>query len=652
MSVAMFVGSAISELLGVFVGASLKGSLLLLAAWALTRVARNAPASLRHLVWASALGGMLALPILRAVVPSVGVAVLPALGTPTADVVRPVIEQLSEVRTNTEARRAASLDEETAAAELASARIAGPTFDWRDLVRYAPLAWLLVVAVVLARLALGTIRISIWTRRACPVDDGAWLSLVQRLAARLQIARPVTLLRSERACVPMTWGVVYPTVLLPVDADEWPSDRRAIVLLHELAHVKRLDAFTQIVAQVAVAVFWFNPLVWLAARQMRIEREHACDDFVLAGGARPTDYAHDLLQIARSLGGSSAPAVAALAMARRSEFEGRLLAILDPHAHRYGVSKARVAAAAAMVIALAIPLAAVTPKRGPSASTTTRSATPSASATAIAALTPTSSSIRKQDAPPVSPERELALTLPDLPAPALASPALEQLVDRLGPSAAVPILPAPASKQAPLDLETLIAVARSAARMTSDYDKAELLITVAKHYVRDDELRTAYLDAAGTITSSFDQARVLLPMMLKDDLPPHAIEQVVKIAKRMSSDFDKASLLVSTINDHESVTPSIRDAMIAAAGTIGSDYDRARTVVAIVNRGGLDNMQLIGLIGVIKPITSSYDKARSLVALSSGYDLSDKQVREAFLAAAETITSADDYRRVIASVLK
>jgi len=145
---------------------------------------------------------------------------------------------------------------------------------------------------------------------------------------------------------------------------------------------------------------------------------------------------------------------------------------------------------------------------------------------------------------------------------------------------------------------------------------------------------------------------VLLPMLLKDDLPSYAIEQVVKIAGKMSSDFDKASLLVNTIGKHESVTPSVRDAMIAAAGTIGSDFDRARTVLAIVGRGGLDNSQLIDLIGVIKPISGSNDKARSLVALASEYDLADKQVREAFFAAAETITSSYDYRRVIASVVK
>src|SRR4051812_48783493 len=159
----------------------------------------------------------------------------------------------------------------------------------------------------------------------------------------------------------MTWGIVYPTVLLPIDADEWNDERRSIVLLHELAHVKRFDAFTQLIAQVATGVFWFNPFVWLAAREMRKEREHACDDFVLQGGARASDYANDLLQIARSLGRSSAPAAASLAMARRSEIEGRLLAILDPKTDRRSVSRARLAAATVGVVLLSLPLAALTP---------------------------------------------------------------------------------------------------------------------------------------------------------------------------------------------------------------------------------------------------------------------------------------------------
>ena len=131
--------------------------------------------------------------------------------------------------------------------------------------------------------------------------------------------------------------------------------------MHELAHVKRLDAFTQFVAQISVVVFWFNPVVWFAARQMRIEREHACDDFVLDAGARASDYANDLFQIARSLVTSGAPAAAALAMARRSELEGRLLAILNPRLNRRPVSWKRLAASSFGVFALAFPLAALRP---------------------------------------------------------------------------------------------------------------------------------------------------------------------------------------------------------------------------------------------------------------------------------------------------
>src|SRR5207248_6884747 len=95
-----------------------------------------------------------------------------------------------------------------------------------------------------------------------------------------------TLLRSGRFGIPVTWGVVYPVVLLPDDADDWADERRRYVLVHEMAHVKRVDAFTQLVAQLVLAAFWFDPFVWLAAHRMRVEREHACDDYVLREGTQ------------------------------------------------------------------------------------------------------------------------------------------------------------------------------------------------------------------------------------------------------------------------------------------------------------------------------------------------------------------------------
>ena len=103
------------------------------------------------------------------------------------------------------------------------------------------------------------------------------------------------------------------------------------MLVHEMAHVKRLDAFTQLIPQFALAIFWFNPLVWVTASECGASAENACDDYVLTHGTKPSDYATDLLELVRSIDTDDhrgvAPAFAALAMARRSEFEGRMLSI-------------------------------------------------------------------------------------------------------------------------------------------------------------------------------------------------------------------------------------------------------------------------------------------------------------------------------------
>ena len=106
-----------------------------------------------------------------------------------------------------------------------------------------------------------------------------------------------------------------------------------------MAHVKRHDCLTQAIAHAACSVYWFHPLVWLAARRLRVEREHACDDLVLKSGASGPDYADQLLQLARSARWSGQPLWTAVAMARPSQLEGRLLAILDPSLDRRGPSR-------------------------------------------------------------------------------------------------------------------------------------------------------------------------------------------------------------------------------------------------------------------------------------------------------------------------
>ena len=145
------------------------------------------------------------------------------------------------------------------------------------------------------------------------------------LSWRLEVARPALVIADER-----TRGELEaarpecPVLLVPDEASGWEDERRRLVLLHELAHIRRWDWLTQLLAHVACAVYWFNPLVWLAARQMRIERERACDDLVLSSGARASDYAQELLALAAGLSDSRLSTLVAVPMARRGVLEDRL----------------------------------------------------------------------------------------------------------------------------------------------------------------------------------------------------------------------------------------------------------------------------------------------------------------------------------------
>lgn len=153
--------------------------------------------------------------------------------------------------------------------------------------------------------------------------------LAQSLAKQLDIRRDVTVLISDRSCMPMTWGLFRPVVMLPLAAQRWSIRRLRAVLVHELAHVRRSDALTQLLVQLVRAVYWYNPLVWIAHRHLRLEQEAACDDIVLNAGLDPQEYATQLLSITAGLPSQFLTSSVALAMAKKRTLEQRLLAILD-----------------------------------------------------------------------------------------------------------------------------------------------------------------------------------------------------------------------------------------------------------------------------------------------------------------------------------
>jgi beta-lactamase regulating signal transducer with metallopeptidase domain len=310
-------------------GLVLKVTVILAAGAIVAGLLRGASAAVRHFVWLLTLGGALALVVASPLVPAVAIPVgmLPAIASPERLPARAAAPVGAVAASPDLAGPTAGSDRIVRAARAATLSFASAA--WRRAGDWLIGSWLLGALAVAAWCALGHAGLARLARRATPLDGVEWRSLLESVAARSGVSAPVRLLRARAARSPLTWGARRPIVLLPDDADTWPTERRRVVLAHELAHAARGDYLVQLVACAACALYWFHPLVWIAARRLHLESERACDDHVLVRGASGPEYATHLLDVARRYRALGAGGMLAIGMAQSSQLEGRLLAVLD-----------------------------------------------------------------------------------------------------------------------------------------------------------------------------------------------------------------------------------------------------------------------------------------------------------------------------------
>jgi len=222
----------------------------------------------------------------------------------------------------------------------------------RNLPQNLPMiVWLAGVAAMLVRTVAGHWRVRSLFGKAEEIRDPRWLALAAEIGATIGFRLKL----STATDVPLSYGLLGATVLLPAACDSWSDERRRVILSHEMIHARRLDSLWGLLAQTALAVNWFNPLAWLAAKQFRKEQERSCDDAVVMAGTASTVYAAHLVDLARSI----AIPEPALGMAERFDLEGRVHALLDAGRTRNAASRKLCAAMFATTLALMIPLAAV-----------------------------------------------------------------------------------------------------------------------------------------------------------------------------------------------------------------------------------------------------------------------------------------------------
>ncbi len=316
--------------------AAVKGTVLLLLAWGVTAGMRRGSAAVRHWVWVAAAAGLLLLPVLTFVLPGWGVLpnwmAVKAPPLPNVPAMSPEPITLDAIRDIPAAGEPATpaAPPVTVTAIAPPLAISGP---WLVVT-----LWTAGVLAMLVPLALGALRLRRLRREGAEVKETPWRELLARLATVAGVKRQVELRQNGRCAVPLTYGVRRPVILLPAEAMNWPDERRRMALLHELAHIGRQDCLLQLFLRCVRALYWYHPLAWVAVARVQAECERACDDRVLGAGTRGSTYAAALMEYAAPLMRGGHVPTGALAMARTSTLEGRLLAILDGRRNRRGVT--------------------------------------------------------------------------------------------------------------------------------------------------------------------------------------------------------------------------------------------------------------------------------------------------------------------------
>ena len=324
---------------------TLKSSLILALGLAAAGALRRHSAALRHWILAATLVCAAAGPVVGLVMPSW------TLPKPASSQATAVASRM-QVSVATVAEPGARAVAPSPASAPSPERRVAMLMTWMAV----PL-WLIGAGLNLGVLLAGMVRL---TRLRSSHGDGETASVtasLDRLSNVFGLTRPVTLVRSDRAVL-VTWGTLRPKVVLPGEADNWSRERLDLVLAHELAHITRGDWLVQTVAEVCKALYWFNPLFWIACGRLRYESERACDDAVMRLGVTSQVYATELLALARSFGRRRQAWLPAPAMAARpSNLERRVRAMLSARVNRSPISSRGRWMCALALLGITLPIA-------------------------------------------------------------------------------------------------------------------------------------------------------------------------------------------------------------------------------------------------------------------------------------------------------
>ena len=191
--------------------------------------------------------------------------------------------------------------------------------------------WALVATIGVLRIGIGLWQLGKLRRQCETVNEAALPDSAREMVKAFQSVRPVAILRASDSHSPKAVGFFHPAIILPA----WllkhsTGDELKHVLLHELAHLRRRDDWTNLLQQVVKALFFFHPAIWWMERELALSREQACDDAALEQTADAQDYARSLALVAEKSFIRRQVALAQAILGRAHQLTQRVTRILDP----------------------------------------------------------------------------------------------------------------------------------------------------------------------------------------------------------------------------------------------------------------------------------------------------------------------------------
>jgi beta-lactamase regulating signal transducer with metallopeptidase domain/peroxiredoxin len=364
----------------------IKGTILVLVSWTITSLWRRSSSATKHIIWVIIVISLLILPVLSFLLPKHEIALLTSISDKSLHIIKDITvsnsdfpnSQVTEFQVG-HSENSPSLNGfdpdsqnkkvENEPEELEAQEIGIKIFSKISNIWNAPntkiwilLSWLFGILFFGIRYIIGHLTVSRLTKKSRMITNQQLITLADKCSRKLKLKNKIMLCQCENIRIPLIKGWRNPKIYLPSGVDCWSKDKQKVILLHELAHIKRYDYLINIISNIVTSIYWFNPCIWLTAHKIYTESEKACDDLVLSNGIKSMDYAKHLVDFAQTIIFTKRGPLVRTAVLHKSFMEGRLISILNHNLTRRLISLPKLVILVVISLFIVTSIAVVVPK--------------------------------------------------------------------------------------------------------------------------------------------------------------------------------------------------------------------------------------------------------------------------------------------------